>query len=63
MKPSGSALLFVGCFLKLLIQFDYWLTGLFIFSVSSLLSLGRLYISGNLSFSSSFAILLIQSCL
>ena len=37
--------------------------GLFIFSVSSLLSLGRLYISRNLSISSSFAILLIYSCL
>ena len=37
--------------------------GLFIFSIYSLLSLGRLLISNNLSISSSLSILLIYSCL
>ena len=50
-KPSGPGLLFVGSFF-ITHSISLLVTGLFIFSISSFFSLGRLYASKSLSVSS-----------
>ena len=62
MKPSGPGLLFVGRFL-ITVSISVLVIGVFIFSVPSWFSLGRLYFSQNLSISSRLSILLAYSCL
>ena len=60
-KPSGPGLLFLGRYL-ITALFSVLVIGLFIISISSWLSLGRLNFSKDLSISSRLSILLPYSC-
>ena len=60
MKPSGPGLLFVGNF-QITVAILVLVIHLFIFSISSWFSLGRLYLSKNLSISSRLSVLLAYS--
>ena len=57
MKPSGPGLLFVGIFL-ITVLISVRVIGLFVISLSSWFSFGRLYFSKNLSVSSRLSVLL-----
>ena len=61
METSGPKFLCVGSF-YITDSVSVLVTGLSIFSISSWFSLGRLYLSKNLLFSSRLYILLVHSC-
>ena len=60
-KPSGPGLLFVGRF-WITFSISILVIGLFIFSIFSWFSFGRLYFSKNSSVSSKSSVLLVYSC-